>query len=159
MESLSLLHLLLIVTSSLGTMRETLRNFQMKDSLPAGTKKVLTLVYILRGEDPSGQEVLLGLKKRGFGCGKWNGFGGKVDADETVPEAAVREVQEECGLTVRQEDLVDVGTLDFEFVGDPVHLEVHVFETRQFSGDPKRRVLCGKFCCCPAHTVKPFRNF
>lgn len=32
--------------------------------------------------------VLLGMKKRGFGAGKWNGFGGKVQPGETIEEAA-----------------------------------------------------------------------
>ena len=44
-------------------------------------KKVLTLVYIRDDEN-----ILLGLKKRGFGTGKWNGFGGKVQAGETILE-------------------------------------------------------------------------
>ncbi len=49
-------------------------------------KKVLTLVYILKGD-----EILLGLKKRGFGTGKWNGFGGKVKLDEeTILDGAIR---------------------------------------------------------------------
>jgi 8-oxo-dGTP diphosphatase/2-hydroxy-dATP diphosphatase len=34
--------------------------------------------------------ILLGFKKRGFEKGKWNGFGGKVEKDETVAESAVR---------------------------------------------------------------------
>lgn len=34
--------------------------------------------------------LLLGLKKKGFGEGRWNGFGGKVEKDETVSEGAVR---------------------------------------------------------------------
>jgi len=34
--------------------------------------------------------LLLGLKKRGFGKGKWNGFEGKVEKDETVSEGVVR---------------------------------------------------------------------
>ena len=63
-------------------------------------RKVLTLVLLRKGS-----RVLLGMKKRGFGAGKWNGFGGKVEAGETVVEAAAREVQEECGLTVKTEDL------------------------------------------------------
>ena len=42
-------------------------------------KKVLTLVYIRDEEN-----ILLGLKKRGFGTGKWNGFGGKVEPSETI---------------------------------------------------------------------------
>ena len=42
-------------------------------------KKVLTLVYIRDEEN-----ILLGMKKRGFGVGKWNGFGGKVQPGETI---------------------------------------------------------------------------
>ncbi|GAB1520138.1 Nudix (Nucleoside diphosphate linked moiety X)-type motif 1 [Rhizoctonia solani] len=38
-------------------------------------------------------KILLGLKKRGFGIGIYNGFGGKVDVGETVADAALRELQ------------------------------------------------------------------
>ena len=44
----------------------------------AAPKKLLSLVYVRRGT-----QILLGLKKRGFGQGKWNGFGGKLE--EGVP--------------------------------------------------------------------------
>ena len=63
-------------------------------------RKVLTLV-LLREDN----RVLLGMKKRGFGVGKWNGFGGKLEPGETVLEAAAREVKEECGFTVITSDL------------------------------------------------------
>jgi 8-oxo-dGTP diphosphatase/2-hydroxy-dATP diphosphatase len=92
-------------------------------------RKLLTLVLPRREG-----EVLLGMKKRGFGCGRWNGFGGKVEAGETVEQAAVREVREECGLEVLVEDLRPAGTIHFEFVGEPVQLEVHVFQTAEFQG-------------------------
>ena len=52
------------------------------------------------------------MKKRGFGEGKWNGFGGKVEVGETIVEAAAREVKEECGYVVKTEDL---GELDGNF--------------------------------------------
>ena len=43
--------------------------------------------------------VLLGMKKRGFGVGKWNGFGGKVENGKTVVfDGAMRELQEECSI-------------------------------------------------------------
>lgn len=48
-------------------------------------KKLLTLVMVTRPN-----QVLLGMKKRGFGEGKWNGFGGKVEKGETIFEAAQR---------------------------------------------------------------------
>lgn len=47
--------------------------------------KIMTLMFVL----DSGR-VLLGMKKRGFGVGRWNGFGGKVQAGETVEEGAIR---------------------------------------------------------------------
>lgn len=45
-----------------------------------------------------------------------------------------RELKEECGLDVLEKDLDYVGIIDFEFVGDPVHLEVHVFLARKYEG-------------------------
>ncbi len=36
------------------------------------------------------KQILLGLKKRGFGEGKWNGFGGKVHVGESIAKGAVR---------------------------------------------------------------------
>lgn len=50
------------------------------------TRKALTLTLVRSGAG----EILLGLKKRGFGEGKWNGFGGKVEPGETIPQAAAR---------------------------------------------------------------------
>jgi 8-oxo-dGTP pyrophosphatase MutT (NUDIX family) len=38
------------------------------------------------------------MKKRGFGHGKYNGFGGKVELNETIMDAAIRETNEECGI-------------------------------------------------------------
>nr|CAD7407420.1 unnamed protein product [Timema cristinae] len=92
-------------------------------------RKVLTLAIIRDGGN-----VLLGMKKRGFGKGKWNGFGGKVELGETIHQAAVRELQEESGLHVDEMDRV--GLLEFQFEGDPVLLEVHVFTTTNFKGEP-----------------------
>ncbi|KAH8913941.1 hypothetical protein BT69DRAFT_56112 [Atractiella rhizophila] len=57
---------------------------------PTKTANEYTLVFpILRAEN----RVLLGLKKRGFATGKWNGFGGKVSAGERPEEAAIRELE------------------------------------------------------------------
>ena len=58
-------------------------------------KKILTLVIVLREE-----EILLGFKKRGFGKNLWNGFGGKIEAGESIEEAAQREFFEETGASV-----------------------------------------------------------
>jgi mutator protein MutT len=58
-------------------------------------------------------KVLLALKKRGFGEGKWNGFGGKVEGEETVEQSLIREAQEELGITPLE--FKKVAELDFHF--------------------------------------------
>ena len=60
---------------------------------------------------------------------------------ETIVEGAIREVKEECGLNVEEQDLKYMGVIDFEFLGNPEHLEVHVFEARTFSGKMKSLLL------------------
>ncbi|MDP2874442.1 MAG: 8-oxo-dGTP diphosphatase [bacterium] len=92
-------------------------------------KKLLTLCMIYQHP-----KVLLGMKKRGFGAGRWNGFGGKVAAAETVEAAAKREAQEEAGIEVK--NLAKVGIIEFEFKGNPEILEVHIFRSDTFSGEP-----------------------
>ncbi|GAB1599171.1 7,8-dihydro-8-oxoguanine triphosphatase-like, partial [Argonauta hians] len=95
------------------------------------TRKILTLVLI---REPS--RVLLGMKKRGFGKGNWNGFGGKVNVGkETIEEGAKRELLEECGLVANY--LTKIGRLDFEFLGNPEIMEVHVFKTDSYEGVPE----------------------
>lgn len=78
--------------------------------------------------------ILLGMKKRGFGAGRWNGFGGKVGLGETIEAAAKRELYEECGLEARA--LEKRGILRFEFATRPDALEVHVFGVPEYAGVP-----------------------
>jgi len=92
-------------------------------------RKLLTLTIIHKHP-----KVLLGMKKRGFGAGRWNGFGGKVDGEESIEDAAKREVREEAGI--EPSDIEKVGVLDFEFKGNPEILEVHIFRAKDFSGEP-----------------------
>ncbi|KAK7111349.1 oxidized purine nucleoside triphosphate hydrolase-like isoform X2 [Littorina saxatilis] len=94
------------------------------------TRKLLSLVFVREAS-----KILLGYKKRGFGQGWWNGFGGKVEKGETIMQGALRELTEESGLI--GDSLEEIGLLTFEFEGDPVLLEVHVFSTTKFSGKPE----------------------
>lgn len=80
-------------------------------------------------------KILLGMKKRGFGVGRWNGFGGKVNDSETVEEAVKRELKEEAGIDALE--IEKVGILDFEFENNPQTLEAHVFSIKKFSGEPE----------------------
>lgn len=92
-------------------------------------KTILTLCMI--HQHP---RVLLGMKKRGFGAGKWNGFGGHVEKGETIEEAARREVREEAGVEVGE--MLKHGIIEFEFQGNLELLEVHIFRTTEFRGEP-----------------------
>ena len=48
------------------------------------------------------EKVLLAMKKRGFGEGWWNGYGGKLIEGETPEEAAIRELEEESGIRAKR---------------------------------------------------------
>jgi 8-oxo-dGTP diphosphatase / 2-hydroxy-dATP diphosphatase len=50
-------------------------------------RRLYSLVFV---RDFDNNKILLGLKKRGFGKGKWNGFGGKLEKDENIIECAKR---------------------------------------------------------------------
>lgn len=82
-----------------------------------------------------GRRVLLGMKKRGFGAGRWNGFGGKLELNESVEDGARRELIEEAGIEVNRFE--KLGVIDFEFQNNPEILEVHIFKIQEFSGEPR----------------------
>lgn len=95
--------------------------------------KDMTLVLPVRDG-----RILLGMKKRGFGAGKINGFGGKLNEGESIVEAAVRELEEEIGLETTIDNLEKVGELTFLF---PHKTEwdnvVHVFLINSWNGEPR----------------------
>jgi 8-oxo-dGTP pyrophosphatase MutT (NUDIX family) len=93
--------------------------------------KRLTLLYLHRRG-----EILLALKKRGFGEGLWNGVGGKVEQGETVRVAAIRECREEIGVTVTDPKLV--GRLKFYEKSDPDFChDTSVYIATQWQNEPQ----------------------
>jgi 8-oxo-dGTP diphosphatase/2-hydroxy-dATP diphosphatase len=92
--------------------------------------QLFTLCFVLKDN-----QVLLGMKKRSFGKGKWNGFGGKVSEGESIEDATRRELFEEAGIEVKE---LQGGTvMKFKNFGVEKIAEVHVFKTNVFSGEPK----------------------
>ncbi len=82
--------------------------------------------------------VLLAMKKRGFGAGKWNGVGGKQEAGESVEDTAIRETEEE--IEVVPTSMRKAAVLDFHFPDDPDKdwdQQVHVFMVDAWDGTPK----------------------
>jgi 8-oxo-dGTP pyrophosphatase MutT (NUDIX family) len=84
-------------------------------------------------------KILLAMKKRGFGCGKWNGVGGKQEQGEDVKAAAVREAEEEIGVTPTS--MRKAAVLNFYFPEDlkdkDWNQQVHVFLVDGWEGTPK----------------------
>lgn len=92
-------------------------------------RKQLTLCIPIREN-----KIILGMKKRGFGVGRWNGFGGKIKQGETIKEGAMRELFEESGI--KNGTLEKVGKLDFSFKDEEDILEVHIFKLTNFDQEP-----------------------
>lgn len=91
-------------------------------------------------------QVLLGLGKKGYNTGIWNGYGGKVDPDDvSVRRAAVRELQEEVGLEARETDLRYHGYMTFYWESEVPGLgvqtarevTVHMYSVFRWSGVPR----------------------
>jgi 8-oxo-dGTP pyrophosphatase MutT (NUDIX family) len=96
----------------------------------------VTLVFLLKRSGGEITEICLAMKKRGFGIGRWNGVGGKVDKEgETIIEAAIRETKEEINVTI--EKLKRVAELSFYFPHNPAFNQmVHVYFVEEWEGEP-----------------------
>ncbi|KAJ7749294.1 NUDIX hydrolase domain-like protein [Mycena maculata] len=92
---------------------------------PAEQIRYYTNVFLVQDD-----KILLGYKKRGLGIHKYNGFGGKVEPNESTLDAAARELQEEAGITA---PLEHVGVLLFVVPGDKwAHIDI--FRAMEYSG-------------------------
>ncbi|KAG6379720.1 NUDIX hydrolase domain-like protein [Boletus reticuloceps] len=80
-----------------------------------------------------GNKLLLGFKKRGFGAGLYNGFGGKVEPGETPAQAARRELQEEAGIDA---PLEYAGRLFFVVTGVESVFDIRIYVAREYVGVP-----------------------
>lgn len=96
---------------------------------PAMTEQLVTLCFVVR----NGQ-ILLIRKKRGIGAGKINGPGGKVDPGETPLAAAIRETEEEVGVTPLRPQLC--GDLRFRF-RDGLRLRCLIYLADDCVGEPR----------------------
>lgn len=95
------------------------------------TMKLATLCYVKN----NGKTLMLHRvkKENDIHEGKWNGLGGKLDDGETPEECVIREIQEECGLTLKNPSLR--GILTFPIFDGIDDWRVFVFVAKEFEGE------------------------
>ncbi|MFA7689080.1 MAG: 8-oxo-dGTP diphosphatase [Bacilli bacterium] len=95
-------------------------------------KKMQTTLLLLRKDN----KILLAMKKKGFGEGKYNGVGGKIEPNETPEEGMIRESKEEIFITPTE--YYKVGTIEFMecYKGEKLNLTFHLFIATNWDGTP-----------------------
>ena len=93
--------------------------------------KLATLCYVRRDD----QTLMIHRVKKANDMhqGKWNGLGGKLNPAETPEECAIREIFEESGLRVRNQQLK--GFLTFPAFSKDEDWYVFVFVCEEFDGE------------------------
>lgn len=96
-------------------------------------KTLETTLLLLRKDN----EILLAKKKRGFGEGKYNGVGGKLEKGETPEEAMIRETEEEIMVTPTKYE--KMGIIEFlEYVkGERTNVKFHLYVATKWEGIPR----------------------
>jgi len=84
------------------------------------------------------KELLLAMKKKGFGEGRWNGVGGKFDSenDKNILATAKRELKEEIDVIAQKIKKVAILSFYFPYQKD-WDQNVHVFFVENWQGEPR----------------------
>lgn len=94
-----------------------------------------TLLFLVKKSDNKITDICLAMKKRGFGAGRWNGVGGKLNEGETFEQGVMREAQEE--VSVEPNNVQKVAELTFTFPANPDWNQiVETFVTESWEGEP-----------------------
>lgn len=94
-------------------------------------KRLETTLCLLKRNN----EILLAMKKRGFGEGKYNGVGGKLEKDETPETAMIREVKEEIGVVITKFEKVGLVEFDEYYKGEKQNLVFHLYFGYEWLGE------------------------
>lgn len=97
--------------------------------------KNTTLLFLVKKNGDTITDICLAMKKRGFGAGRFNGTGGKLQEGETIEQACKRETKEE--IDVYAKEMHKVAVLDFSFAYKPEwNQQVHTFFCTAWDGVP-----------------------
>ncbi len=95
-------------------------------------EKLETTLSLLKKDN----KILLGMKKRGFGEGKYNGVGGKLKENETPEIAMIRETQEEINVTPTKYEKVGIIEFDEYYKGKKENVVFHLYMVYEWNGEP-----------------------
>ena len=96
----------------------------------ASTYKQTTICYLVKDN-----QILLAMKKRGFGVNWWNGAGGKVKEGESTEEGAIRETAEE--INVIPTSMEKIAILNFHLPDkQDLNVQTHVYRVTKWQGEP-----------------------
>ncbi len=94
-----------------------------------------TLLFLIKEQNDQITDICLAMKKRGFGVGRYNGVGGKLEEGETLEQAVIRETREE--IFVLPKVFRKVSELAFTFPHNPTWDQlVHVYFCTDWDGNP-----------------------
>lgn len=93
--------------------------------------KICTLLFLRRDD-----QILLAMKKRGFGANRYNGVGGKVEPGEPLEHALIRECQEEIGVTPITFEKVAEHDFIQQESDEPWRMYVHAYIGTEWRGTP-----------------------
>lgn len=97
--------------------------------------KHLTLCFLIKRNNQNiPTQICLAMKKRGFGEGKYNGYGGKVEEGETIEQAVARETMEEIGVEII--DPKKVGELVFSYLDIDITSKAYIYFCETWNNDP-----------------------
>ncbi len=89
----------------------------------------VTIAFVTKNK-----KVLLGMKKRGFGEGKWNGSGGKAKKGEKIEEVMKREMKEEFNISPTEfEKVAEITFIEPSIPGGGAWV-AHIFLVRKWMG-------------------------
>lgn len=98
-------------------------------------QKGATLLFLIKENDHIIDQICLAMKKRGFGVGRYNGVGGKLEDGETPEQAIIRETKEEINVIIEKPQ--KVAEISFSFLSNPDwDQKVYVYLATQWQNDP-----------------------
>lgn len=92
---------------------------------------ICTLIFLIKSD-----QILLAIKKRGFGESLYNGVGGKIEPGETIEQTLLRETNEEITVTPMHYWKVAEHSFVQSADKEPWSINMHVFVCDEWHGEP-----------------------